>query len=459
MMKHIFSKKLLGYVMLTFFVLVISGAILFTVTDNYFVLFSVLVIEFIVFFVMLIHFFEKYIRPIEKASYTMDKILEGNYHARVNHQMNGTIGELSTKINALARNLSELTMQEQIQSEQLSTVIDNSESGLVLIDEKGYIHIVNRKFISMFGKNLHDYIGHLYYDVLKSEQFHHTVQEAFLYEKRVKQLFTMTNNGEKVYLEIVGAPIFNERNMLKGAVLVIYDITEFKNVEVMRKDFVANVSHELKTPITSIKGFAETLLDGALEDPKAREQFLHIIHEESKRIQVLIEDLLILSRLEKDESELNVGQVKIDDLLKDMVPVATPLVNQKHIQMDVNVEEGIELTADEDKVRQILLNLFMNAINYTPENGSISLEVKATEEQVIFTVQDSGIGIEKADLPRIFERFYRVDKARSRDTGGTGLGLAIVKHIVELHSGEIVVDSDIGKGTTFTVYLPKEQED
>src|SRR5699024_3892698 len=148
----------------------------------------------------------------------MDKLLKGNYHARIHNQMNGSIGKLSTKINSLARNLSELTIQEQIQAEQLSTIIENSESGLVLIDEKGYIHVVNRKFLSMFGKTPQDYIGYLYYDVLGNEQIHHTVQETFLYEKHVKHLFSLYKNEERVYLEIVGAPIFNERNLLKGAV-------------------------------------------------------------------------------------------------------------------------------------------------------------------------------------------------------------------------------------------------
>lgn len=457
-MKRLFSKKLIGYFALLFVILAFSGVVLFSVVDNYYVLLAVLIIEFIVFSILLYHFFDKYVSPIEKASKTMDKLLKGNYYARVNQQMNGTIGELSTKINALARNLSELTIQEQMQSEQLSTVIDNSESGLVLIDEKGYIHIVNRKFISMFGKTPHDYIGRLYYDVLQNEQFHHTVQETFLYEKRVKQLFSIEKDGEKVYLEIVGAPIFNERNMLKGAVLVIYDITEFKHVEVMRKDFVANVSHELKTPITSIKGFAETLLDGAGEDPEARDQFLHIINDESSRIQTLIEDLLILSRLEKDETEIRLSFIPFDVMLEEIIPIVRQLAEKKELELSVEVEPAIELTADEEKIKQVLFNLLTNAISYTPEKGKIHLQVTETEDDVIIKVSDSGIGITKEALPRIFERFYRVDKDRSRDTGGTGLGLAIVKHILELHEGNIQVESEPGKGTTFIVTLPKNNE-
>src|SRR5699024_1094825 len=212
----------------------------------YYVLLAVLIIEILIFTIMIFIFFDKYVKPIENSSDTMDKLLQGNYHARVHHAMNGTIGELNMKINSLARNLSDLTIQEQIQADQLSTVIDNSESALVLIDEKGYIHVVNRKFLSMFGGKSSDYIGYLYYYVLEKEQIHKTVQDTFLYEKNIKQSFSIGEILDKQYLEIVGAPIFNDRGLLRGAVLVIYDITEFKNLEVKRKDFVANVSHELK---------------------------------------------------------------------------------------------------------------------------------------------------------------------------------------------------------------------
>lgn len=457
-MKKILSKKTFGFITIIFLIVAISGVILFPVVTNYYVLLAVLVIEFILLLIILFFFLDKYVKPIEIASDTMEKLLQGNYHARVQHAMNGTIGELSTKINALARNLSELTIQEQIQAEQLSTVIENSESGLVLIDEKGYIHVVNRKFISMFGKSPSDYIGHLYYDVLENEQIHHTVQETFLYEKHVKHLFSVNDGEDTIYLEIVGAPIFNERNMIKGAVLVIYDITEFKNLEVMRKDFVANVSHELKTPITSIKGFAETLLDGAGEDPAARDQFLKIIFDESKRIQLLIEDLLILSHLEKDESTLNISPIHVDFMVDEILPVIEQQARTKEIAVSVDVNRDIVFYADEEKIKQVLLNLLMNAISYTPENGSISLKITEIDNHVCITVADSGIGIGKDYLPRIFERFYRVDKDRSRDTGGTGLGLAIVKHIIEVHQGEIEVDSELGKGTTFSVYIPKQTE-
>lgn len=456
-MKDFLSKTLLAYTFILFIVILISGLVLSPIVTNYYVLIAVLISMFIIFTLLLFYVFDKYFRPIEKVSQTIDKLLKGNYRARIFHTMKGTLGELSSKVNDLARNLSDLTIQEQIQAEQLSTVIDNSESALVLIDEKGYIHVVNRKFLSMFGGKSSDYIGYLYYDVLEQEQIHKTVQDTFLYEKNIKLAFSIGEILDKQYLEIVGAPIFNDRGLLRGAVLVIYDITEFKNLEVKRKDFVANVSHELKTPITSIKGFSETLLDSSEEDEETRTKFLKIINEESHRIKLLIDDLLILSKLEKDELEIEPIELSTKKLFEDIRPIIEQKAEEKDIKFECLLSNEIIFEAEPEKIRQILINLLANAINYTPSSGTITLQASETEKEVCLSVSDTGIGMSKDALSRIFERFYRVDKARSRDTGGTGLGLAIVKHIVEVHQGWIEVDSEIGEGTTFNVYLPKQQ--
>src|SRR5699024_11154061 len=456
-MNKLFAKKIARYALILFTVCIMAGLLLTPVVSNIYILIAVLFFLYLITMILIIYIVETYVKPLGRLSYTMDKLLEGNYYTRISGPTKGEIAELSSKINQLARSLSELTIQEQIQSEQLSTVIENTESGLVLIDEKGYIHLVNRTFLSMFGKTPQDYIGYLYYDVIENELIHKTVQTTFLQETRVKDSFSIESlDNPTVYFEVIGAPIFNERNLLKGAVLVIYDITEFKQLEVMRKDFVANVSHELKTPITSIRGFAETLLDGTHKDEDAREHFLQIIFKESKRIQLLIDDLLILSKIEKDEPKLTIETFYVAQLMEELLPLFTQRAEKGAITLHMSIDETAQLEADKDKVKQILLNVFMNAINYTPAGGKVYITVKENADDVLLEIEDTGIGIEKEALPRIFERFYRVDKDRSRETGGTGLGLAIVKHIVEAHRGKIDVKSEIGEGSIFSIYLPRQ---
>ena len=258
-------------------------------------------------------------------------------------------------------------------------------------------------------------------------------------------------------MQIVGAPIFDKKDRFKGVVVVLHDITEIKNLEVMRKDFVANVSHELRTPITSIMGFAETLVDGAKDEQEALDNFLEIIYEESKRMKLLIDDLLILSNLEQDEYTLEVSDVNMNELLKEVTPIIDQLAERQKLSFTVQMEEMIRLEADKEKVKQLLINLLANAVNYTPEDGKVILKIDDKDDYIRIRVQDTGIGIEQEQIRRIFERFYRVDKARSRNTGGTGLGLAIVKHIVEGHRGSITIDSELSKGTSFTIYLPEKQ--
>ncbi|SFD60347.1 PAS/PAC sensor signal transduction histidine kinase [Lentibacillus persicus] len=457
-MKPLFTKPLLPYHAGFFLLVAVTGIVISQLTTEYIILFSILAVEYFILVVIMLHVYDKYMKPVKKAAQTVDEFIKGNYRARVHHSTGGSIGELSDKLNVLARNMSEFKIQEQVQEEQLSTVIDNTQSGLILIDDKGYIHLVNRKFISLFGGETHDYHGYLYYDVLANETIHETVQETFLYERNIIHSFTQFIGVDKKYIEIIGAPIFNERNMLRGAVLLLYDITHLKKLELMRKDFVANVSHELKTPITSISGFAETLLNGAMDDKDTLRDFLMIIHDESTRLQELIEDLLKLSRLEKDDFKLVRTTVDVNSLVSEVMPIITQRAEQKGIDLKTDVADDVMLEAEAQQVKQILINLLSNAISYTPESGEVRLAISEEDNNVHIQVVDNGIGISEDAIPRIFERFYRVDKARSRNTGGTGLGLAIVKHIVDVHDGTILVDSEQGEGSVFHVYLPKSEE-
>ncbi|MCT4787343.1 sensor histidine kinase, partial [Exiguobacterium aestuarii] len=229
-----------------------------------------------------------------------------------------------------------------------------------------------------------------------------------------------------------------------------------KRLEKMRKDFVANVSHELKTPLTSIRGFSETLLDGAKEVPELRDQFLDIIQKEATRMQVLVEDLLELSRLERDDFQMELVFVDLNQLVDEVCLLLSQKARKKSIQLEAKHHGTAVLQADLNRMKQVIMNLVANAINYSPEGSRVEISVEAEGDAYKLRVKDNGIGIAEKEVSRIFERFYRVDKARSRNSGGTGLGLAIVKHIIDLHHASIDVDSVEGKGTTFTITFPRD---
>ena len=459
-MKFISRQPLSSYVIAIFIIVTITGGLLSQIVTNQIILAVVLFMQFFILLFLVVRFHRDYIKPLSKAVETVDEVLNQNYYARFQYApVSELVIELGTKLNRLSKHLAEFSIQEQMQSEQLSTLIDHVQSGLVLIGKKGYVELVNRKFLTMFGNEQKDYVGYLYYHVLDHAIFEETVQNVFLYEKRVKETFSHYIGTEKYYYEVIGAPIMNEQNIVKGAVLVIYDITELKKLELMRKDFVANVSHDLKTPITSIKGFAETLLDGGIDDKETAREFLTIIHQEGNRMQELIEDLLVLSRLEQEDLILHYQKVNAVEFLQDVVLTLGQQAEWKKINLTVeNDLDEIWFEADLPRVKQVVINLIHNAINYTQEGGDVTVAVTRKDDTIQLSVSDTGIGIDKESLPRIFERFYRVDKARSRYTGGTGLGLAIVKHIVEVHKGKIEIDSEINKGTTIHVYLPVSKD-
>jgi two-component system phosphate regulon sensor histidine kinase PhoR len=240
-----------------------------------------------------------------------------------------------------------------------------------------------------------------------------------------------------------------------GAVIVLHDITELRKLERIRRDFVANVSHEFRTPLTAIQGFTETLLAGAMDDPQNRLRFLGIILEHSRRLARLTEDLLKLSQMDADRLELEVRRVSVSVLVESCYETARHRAAEKELNLSLDLPPGIpDVSGDARRLQEVLQNLLDNANQYTLPGGKITLSVRRRAEEVIFTVTDTGIGIPQADQPRIFERFYRVDAARSREAGGTGLGLAIARHLIEVHGGRIWVESELGVGSKFHFSVP-----
>ncbi|MES9688197.1 two-component system histidine kinase PnpS [Bacillus sp. JJ353] len=381
------------------------------------------------------------------------ELAKGNYNART---FNEDETMLSQSINMLAQNLQDMTRAQEMQRDRLQTVIENIDSGLILIDGKGYIHLVNRAYQKQFHVQADQLLYHFYHEVLEHEEIINLIEEIFMTETKVRKMFHLPIRIERRYFEVDGVPIIGMNDEWKGIVLVFHDMTERKQLEEMRKDFVANVSHELKTPITSIKGFTETLLDGAMNERETLQQFLSIILKESGRLETLIQDLLDLSKIEQQNFTLNIQDCDIGEILAEIEMLLKNKAEERGIALKLEKpEEPAIASGDPHRLKQIFLNLVNNALTYTPEAGSVTISAEVLEDAVQVKVKDTGIGIKKAEIPRIFERFYRIDKDRSRNSGGTGLGLAIVKHLVEAHHGEIDVESEQGKGTVFTVRLKR----
>jgi two-component system, OmpR family, phosphate regulon sensor histidine kinase PhoR len=273
--------------------------------------------------------------------------------------------------------------------------------------------------------------------------------------------------GRKKHFEILVVPVSEDLTILEkpchrwvGCLAVFRDITPMKNTEKMRKDFVANVSHELRTPLSVLKGYTETLLDGALQEPDVAQQFVETMARHADRLSQLVEDLLDLSRLESEESPLVLEALALGSLLSKVVSMSRDSATLKHITLEYEASfetanNPLWVLAHSASLEQVLVNLIDNAIKYTPEQGKVQVLVSVQADLVQLAIKDNGIGIPAKHIPRLFERFYRVDKARSREMGGTGLGLSIVKHIVQAHGGDIWVASEPGKGSTFYFTLRK----
>ncbi|MFC7371358.1 two-component system histidine kinase PnpS [Fictibacillus iocasae] len=413
---------------------------------------------FIIILIVSVKIIQRIVRPVDEATFTAKELARGNFKVRTYEYRGEDIGELNYSLNVLARNLEKMTKSHESQHDRLKTLIENMGSGLILIDSNGYINLVNRAFKEYFKEHADSWTGHLFYEVFPHAEIKEVVKETYLTEKNVRRDVLLPVHIERKHFSVDSVPILDSNGKLRGIVLVFHDISEMKKLEQMRKDFVANVSHELKTPITSLKGFAETLLDGAGENPEYRKKFLTIILNESERLQSLIQDLLDLSKTEQG-FKLDWQPVTLSLLVKETMEMLEKKAGEKGIALDFSSKGDTMMDGDAPRIKQIIINLISNSLTYTPAGGRVAIDVKDEGSSVLLSVSDTGIGISEDEISRIFERFYRVDKARSRNSGGTGLGLAIVKHLVEAHHGTIDVKSAVGKGSTFTIRFHKKQEE
>ncbi|UPM55126.1 two-component system histidine kinase PnpS [Gottfriedia acidiceleris] len=418
-------------------------------------LFSLLGFVLFAIIILLIRYSHQFSKPIEDITQVAIELSKGNYKARTLAESNESTTMLSQAMNVLAKNLQEMTSQQEMQQDRLNTLIHNIGSGVVLINSRGHVNLINKTYRETFKIDSRSILGELYYDAFKHKEVIEIVEEIFLKEIKVRKQIILPLSIERKHFEIYGAPIIGINHEWKGIVLVFHDISELKKLEQVRKDFFANVSHELKTPITSIKGFTETLLDGAMENDELCKNFLSIILTESDRMQTLIQDLLDLSKIEQQNFKLELAEVSAKQVIEDVQQMLNQKAEEKNIDFKLYMNSPLVVYADALRLKQVIINLVDNAIHYTPAGGKVFITASETNDHIVLKVNDTGVGIGKEDISRIFERFYRVDKARSRNSGGTGLGLAIVKHLVEAHKGKIEVESKLGHGTSFIVTLNK----
>lgn len=393
--------------------------------------------------------------PLAEITQVAVDIAQNHFHRRVKVKGQDEIARLGEAINRMAESLQN-QMDALRQSERrLASVIDTMDSGLLLVDADGKVNLANRAFENMIGVQARKIMGKPYTQLTYPYELTFLIGKCKETGGRVRKELHVYFPEERI-LSAHFAPMKGEKEA-EGLVGVFHDITAIRRLEKMRSEFVANVSHELKTPITSLRGFAETLLDGAMNNPNTCREFLQIIHDESLRLQRLVSDILDLSRIES-KLQLKWEKVPVDEIIESATKTVEEQIRKRELTLERVVPESFIVNVDKDRFRQILLNLLTNAMAYTPEGGKITVEARREAESWWVRVADTGIGIPEEDLPRIFERFYRVDKARSRESGGTGLGLAIVKHLVEVHRGEIQVNSRVGEGTEFKLIFPFKNE-
>jgi two-component system phosphate regulon sensor histidine kinase PhoR len=394
-------------------------------------------------------------KPLAEISAVARRIAAGDWEAEVRYPTGDELGELALAINAISGLLRAKGRQLTESKGRLEAVLANMESGVALFDRAGRIDLVNPSAERILGVSKHQAVGRTYVETLKNYPLIRIIDEVQRSGKPQSGEIALIFPAERI-LEAHAAPVFEERQEPRGVVLVLHDISEIRRLERVRAEFVANVSHELKTPVTAVKGFAETLLEGALYNSRACEEFVTIIGEEAERLNRLINDLLNLSRIESREMRLQLEPLELGPEIKQIADKIKPRFQKKELALSVAAPGYPVLAlADRDRLEQVLLNLLENSLMYTPSGGQVEVGVQESGDMVVVSVEDNGIGIPPDDLPRIFERFYRVDRARSRKLGGTGLGLAIVKHIVDAHGGRVWVESAVGKGSTFYFTVKK----
>ena len=404
------------------------------------------------FVVVLLNVMEREKR-VNQVMLSLDRFSDGNFDSRIEGfpERDPQVAQY----NAIIARIQDRIFRQTNRNHVLSSVMSQMQNGIIAVDQNLnviYITSVAKKLLGIVGNPEYKSISEVSKDVRLDDVFNEAMRQGGVYTNEVAARTAMGRGHRPLRLYV--SPMRQDDKVV-GALAIVEDITELRRLEQVRTDFAANVSHELKTPLTSIRGFVETLQAGAIDNPEMAHKFLNIIMMETERLTRLINDILSISKLESGNDEVATERIRLDKKARDVCDMLEIHAQEKQVSIHCAVSaEPVFIIGNPDRVEQLLINLTENAIKYNRPGGSVTVQVFANDKEANVTISDTGIGIAEENLPRLFERFYRVDKGRSRQMGGTGLGLAIVKHIVRSMDGEIEVHSKLGEGTEFLVTLP-----
>ena len=395
------------------------------------------------------------VRPLREIRAAADSFAEGELQRRLPPFRSKELALLADSMNRMAVRLDQRIHGILNQQNEHEAMLSSMEEGVLAVDNHGAILSLNETCAALLGADAAKLRGRIIYEVIRKPDLLSFVEAALAHNASLDGDLRFYGLEER-WLNAHGTVLHDANRRKIGALIVLHDVTRLRRLENVRRDFVANVSHELRTPITSIKGFVETLLDEALDNKESALRFLQIVHRQVNRLNAIICDLLTLSRIERgsEEQTIEAAPEPVQEVLRAAVEMCQQRADARGIALILQCPEDLTASINAPLLEQAVVNLVDNAIKYSGAGASVELEGCRNDEEVVIRVKDAGCGIAAKHLPRLFERFYRVDKARSREQGGTGLGLAIVKHIVLAHQGSVDVESTVGKGSTFCIRLP-----
>ena len=420
-----------------------------------FSIFQVLLLIIILSMIVAFIFSMKVISPIQEIEAFTDKIRKGDVSGMLMIDSRDEIGQLSKNINDMVAELQEKIRVANEEKWKLRAAFASMAEGVMVLDSQNRIEGLNKGMAEMIGREYADIVGKTPIEAFRNIALQDALNRFRQAGEIVLEEITLGDENPMI-LDVNISAVKSLPGQDPKTMIVFHNVTRLKKLEQVRADFVANVTHEIKTPLTAIIGFVETLQQGAIDDRAKAQKFLLTIHENAQRLNRLVDDLLTLSSIELGETKLHLEGLALDDVFETALTLISPRAALKNVRIQRDVQPGLPMVrADRDRLVQILVNVLDNAVKFTPEGGSVSITASPeVQGSVVIKITDTGIGISKSELPRLGERFYRIDKTRSREMGGTGLGLSIVKHLMKAHEGSMEIESTLGKGTTVSLHFP-----